>query len=63
MNSIARLLVQSAITALTICGLLIIMLPLFLDRQDIPDHKTFVAMFVAMALSLWLYELIFKRHR
>ncbi|SEI15945.1 hypothetical protein SAMN05216228_103020 [Rhizobium tibeticum] len=63
MNNIAKLFVQSAMAALTICGLLVITLPFFLDPQDIPDHRTFLAMFVAMAISLWAYELIFKRDR
>lgn len=63
MNNIAKLLVQSAMAALTICGFLAITLPFVLDRQDIPDHRTFLAMFVAMAISLLAYELIFKRDR
>ncbi len=39
MNNIAKLLVQSAMAALTICGFLAITLPFVLDRQDIPDPQ------------------------
>lgn len=63
MKNISKPLIQSAMAALTVCGLLAITLPLFLDRPDIPDYRTFVAMFAAMTLGLGAYELIFKRDR
>ncbi|WP_027999569.1 hypothetical protein [Sinorhizobium arboris] len=63
MNNIAKPLINSVMTSLVVCGLLALIMPLFLERPEIPDYKTFLTMFVVIALALSGYELIFKRDR
>lgn len=59
MSEIARAVAKSALSALSVCGLLAIAAPLIIPGEAKLDHKVLLYMFMAMTAGLAVYEFYF----